>query len=327
MSSFSWMVRLLKLYKLGYDKQTVPGYAAAFSSYPGCLASMDDFTLLSSGLGSMETTISVYNKSLYSPKFMKPDGQLHCWLRSVIANRLAKTGHEWVKIFKRYNSGTYNNQWTVVDYKKFTPGQPLPKRDLVWVLEQLPGTIMARDVTWFVREHSYWPSYNIPFLRKISKMSGFDVQGAKYDWYKWGSSPRAKMIERDHGKVTDIHSLTRLMRYNDYQHDEFSKCKCNPPYTAEAGISARGDLNPPNGTYEIEGMGHRDHGGLDTKTTNYTLFKKLRIHAWGGPTYDPLPVFSWETTDLKHVLHYGQPITWNFTWTETNWEAEVEAEL
>lgn len=30
-------------------------------------------------------------------------------------------------------------------------------------------------------------------------------------------------------------------------------------------MSARGDLNPANGTYEFSGMGHRNHGGLDYK--------------------------------------------------------------
>lgn len=54
-------------------------------------------------------------------------------------------------------------------------------------------------------------------------------------------------------------------RYNDYKHEEFSKCKCIPPYSAEASISTRGDLNPPNGTYEINAMGHRNHGSIDYK--------------------------------------------------------------
>lgn len=35
-------------------------------------------------------------------------------------------------------SGTYNNQWTVVDYKLFTPGQELPNTDVLWILEQVP---------------------------------------------------------------------------------------------------------------------------------------------------------------------------------------------
>lgn len=34
-------------------------------------------------------------------------------------------------------SFSYNNQWMVVDYKRFKPGQPL-QDGLLWVLEQLP---------------------------------------------------------------------------------------------------------------------------------------------------------------------------------------------
>ena len=54
-------------------------------------------------------------------------------------------------------------------------------------------------------------------------------------------------------------------RYNDYKHDEFSKCNCTPPYSAENGISARSDLNPANGTYPQPYLGHRRHGGTDVK--------------------------------------------------------------
>ena len=61
------------------------------------------------------------------------------WIRSYISNQIANTAKEWVDTFARYNSGTYNNQWTVVDYKLFTPKMgELPAQDLVWVLEQLP---------------------------------------------------------------------------------------------------------------------------------------------------------------------------------------------
>jgi len=115
MSGYNTMTRVLKLYKFGYDKSKVPGHTSTFSGYPASLASMDDFVLLSSGLGSIETTISIYNKSLYSPELVKPEGQLHCWVRSIVANQLAGTAKEWTEIFTRYNSGTYNNQWTVVD--------------------------------------------------------------------------------------------------------------------------------------------------------------------------------------------------------------------
>lgn len=58
-------------------------------------------------------------------------------------------------------------------------------------------------------------------------------------------------------------------------------------------------------------MGHRNHGSLDYKGTNYTLFKQLRIDAIGGPAFDPLPPFSWDTTDIV-APHFGQPTLWKF---------------
>lgn len=122
----------------------------------------------------------------------------------------------------------------MVDYKLFTPGKELPNHDVVWVLEQIPGYTEARDVTWYLRKYTYWPSYNIPFQVKISQLTGYDVKGAEQDWWRWGASPRARMFDRDHHKVTDIDSLRALMRYNNYTRDELSRCPCNPPYTAEA---------------------------------------------------------------------------------------------
>ncbi len=38
-------------------------------------------------------------------------------MRAIIANLLATTGTEWAATFSKYNSGTYNNQWMIVDYK------------------------------------------------------------------------------------------------------------------------------------------------------------------------------------------------------------------
>ena len=48
----------------------------------------------------------------------------------------------------------------VIDYKLFTPGQPL-KDGLFVVLEQIPGTIVWEDKTEHLRENSYWSSYNV----------------------------------------------------------------------------------------------------------------------------------------------------------------------
>jgi len=263
---------------------------------------------------------------------VSPIGQIGCWLRNVVANKLAGTAHEWAKIFARYNSGTYNNQWTIVDYKKFTAGQPLPKKDVLWVLEQIPGEVMMRDLTWFLKKNTYWVSYNIPYFLKIRQEVGSVEQAKKVGaWSDYNNAPRAKITRRDHHKVVDIDSLTKFMRYNDFKHDPLSLCKeyqcnCTPPYSGEAAMSARGDLNMPNGTYQLSGQGFQNHGGLDFKGTNAEMMKKLRFRAWSGPTYDPLPPFNWKTTKITGK-HFGMPDEWKFDYVDLEWETPVEVDL
>ncbi|VDM17064.1 unnamed protein product [Wuchereria bancrofti] len=144
---------------------------------------------------------------------IKPSGQLHCWIRSIIATKLANTAKQWMQIFARYNSGTYNNQWSIVDYKLFKPNEKLPTNNLLWVLEQTPGLVIAHDMTWFLKNYTYWPSYNIPYFNTISEISGFKQKGQLFDWYNWERSPRAKIFNRDHHKVINLNSLQKLMRY------------------------------------------------------------------------------------------------------------------
>ena len=53
-----------------------------------------------------------------------------------IANALARSGQEWAQTIAYSNSGTYNNQYMVIDLKLFQPGQEL-QPDLLWVIEQV----------------------------------------------------------------------------------------------------------------------------------------------------------------------------------------------
>jgi len=46
---------------------------------------------------------------------------------------------QWVTYFGDENSGTYNNQYLIVDYKLFEAGAKALKPGLFWVLEQYPG--------------------------------------------------------------------------------------------------------------------------------------------------------------------------------------------
>ncbi len=53
-----------------------------------------------------------------------------------IANAMATSGRHWAEIIAHNNSGTYNNQYMVVDLKLFNPGQEL-RPNLLWVIEQV----------------------------------------------------------------------------------------------------------------------------------------------------------------------------------------------
>ena len=59
---------------------------------------------------------------------------------------MATSGLEWADIIAQYNSGTYNNQYMVIDLKLFRPGREL-QPGLLWVVEQLPGMTIAADQT------------------------------------------------------------------------------------------------------------------------------------------------------------------------------------
>ena len=63
--------RFLKKYNLNYhllpdSSELVPGHTLTMSSYTATIISLDDFLTTSSGLVTTETTLNIYNSSLYS---------------------------------------------------------------------------------------------------------------------------------------------------------------------------------------------------------------------------------------------------------------------
>lgn len=103
----------------------------------------------------------------------------------MVANRLASDGLSWTKLFKKYNSGTYNNQWLVINYALFRPGHKMPKNGLLYILEQMPGLVETRDVTKQLFSQTYWASYNVPFIPEIFEASGQGDMVKRYgNWYE-----------------------------------------------------------------------------------------------------------------------------------------------
>jgi len=221
------------------------------------------------------------------------------WYRVIVATQLASSGEEWSNFFSMYNSGTYNNQWIIVDNKLFTPEAPLLPGTL-WIAEQIPGFVVSADQTAVLQSAGYWASYNIPFYPFVYDISGYPEAYAQYgDAYSYTKCPRAQIFLRDQSKVQILDDMKRIMRYNKWQTDPLSLGdSCN-------GISSRCDLNPP-------ANGPAPFGAIDAKITDWHNSPNLITQAVCGPTWDSQPIFAW-TEEWQGVPHYGQPQVFDFT--------------
>ena len=138
-------LRLLKRYSLNYHlvsgggKEVVPGHTVTMSSYPATIASIDDFLTVSTGLVTTETTLYLYNDSLYH--LLDPASQLLEPVGVMAANRLGRTGEEWTELLAR-GGPTTTSGWssTTTSSGRRAPSVPSdgsrPGCDL-----SLPGTV------------------------------------------------------------------------------------------------------------------------------------------------------------------------------------------
>lgn len=291
-SSFGSMLRIYKHYHFGFAP------SMSFSAKPGLLSSKDDFYVLDSDLVVMETTNSVYNKNLLDK--VQPQS-IPSWIRVTVANRMADDGETWTSVFSRYQSGTYNNQWMVLDMKR-----KYETSGFLWIAEELPGLIVSDDVTEILLDQGFWASYNIPYFPEISEMSGATAKRQENDFYSYTKCSRARIFARDQSKVDSLESFQNLLRFNDWQNDPLSLG--NPAYS----ISSRYDLLDDMVNATRHGMAF---GGIDAKVTS----SNLMTHAPGssfavcGPTTQQ-GVFSWKESSERFpkIPHYGHPISFDF---------------
>eukprot|EP00928_Gymnodinium_smaydae_P013326 TRINITY_DN14870_c0_g3_i2.p1 TRINITY_DN14870_c0_g3~~TRINITY_DN14870_c0_g3_i2.p1 ORF type:complete len:578 (+),score=72.87 TRINITY_DN14870_c0_g3_i2:112-1845(+) len=301
--------RIFKHYFLNFSNPATASRKLSFSSYPGFLVSQDDFYLLESGLGWIQTSNSVVNHSAYN--HVKPESLL-AWQRARIASTMATSGKEWYEYFRRHFSGTYINQYMVVDFKRFTPHQPI-RSGLLWVVEEMPGLLIGGDKSTTLAQ-GYWPSYNVPFWSEIYERSGFNALALKHGtFFTYELSPRAQIFRRDQGTVVDMHRLKSFMRYNDFSNDPFSSDSTgqrNPMHT----ICARGDLLNVHPSTS---------GCYDSKVTSYKYGSlQLRAQAINGPTqsrgHGNLPSFSWADGKFASERHEGLPLEYSFDFVDVS---------
>jgi hypothetical protein len=202
-----------------------------------------------------------------------------------------------------------------LDLALFTPGEKELSPNLFWLLEEIPGKVVARDMTDRLVEDGYWASYNVPFFEAISVASGTALacrvqSGTRKDEEEncWATASRAQIFRQRQGQLSTVEDVGALLYYNDWQNDPMSgKDSCK-------AIACRRDLEPnPRNRYPS--------GLIDAKVTSARRVAMVQseskpfIKARLGPSNDLQPTFCWSGLTREYV-HVGQPDCFDFAWTE-----------
>eukprot|EP00033_Pygsuia_biforma_P000459 GCRY01000545.1.p1 GENE.GCRY01000545.1~~GCRY01000545.1.p1 ORF type:complete len:552 (-),score=133.76 GCRY01000545.1:71-1726(-) len=302
--------RIYKFYF--FELEHAANTAIQFSSTPGFISSKDDFYITKhcvldpvsrtqtcqpdQGLVVMETTNAIFNKDLYNR--LTPKCFL-TWQRTMGAMFVAETGEDWGRLFIEDNSGTYNNQWMIVNYGEYVAGLPLSGR-VLYVIEQIPGDYEGAYVDHILMHQGYWGSYNIPFFERIYNASGYNTKPGNTNSYE--HCPRANIFRHQHARITDMTGMQWIMQYNEYQTDPDALGQPNN------AIASRYDLRSPNPA---------PFGSIDAKITSAVWANSLRSRAIAGPTRQDQPAFHWdENQAFAETLHLGHPNIFEYDWVD-----------
>lgn len=305
-TTFTSMIRIFKEYRFKSNKKSEKSKTVAFSGYPGTLSSIDDFYINDKDLYITETTNQVFKTELFDK--LTPESLL-TWMRTMIANRLSDNSKTWTEIFAKFNSGTYNNQFQILDLKLIDTENKSISDNALWIIEQIPGFTQSADVSNILR-YGFWPSYNSAYFKDIRAISGYDEQLKNKpelkDAIDYDGCARANIFRRDQYKVNSLEDFKKILRYNNYQKDPLSKN--NPTFA----IACRKDLadNPEcRGATDAKIASIKDLKGLSKK----------KINMISGPTNDIQETFDSSTAKCaakqKYVFN-GLPQKFEFSWVE-----------
>lgn len=318
--TYTAQLRIYKHYAFDLRQLRPAASRLSFSSYPGELFSDDDFFLMDSGLVLLQTTNKIFNDELFD---LLDTRTVLSWQRVRTANWLARDGQEWAALLDTHNSGTYCNTYMVLDLSKFRPGEAL-EPGLLWVAEQIPGLVVAADMTQTLA-FGYWPSFNVPYFPEIYNRSGYpdfisrvEKHGQHFGrtthWLSYQNSPRARIFRRDQAGIRDLEGAKRVLRSNRWKTDPLSE---GHPIAAVCG---RGDLDPENPVAR---------GCFDTKVTSWSMAQQMQAEVVNGPTTDfwpwSVPPFRWSEAVVANMTHRGQPERFAFSFERMDPAAPLPA--
>jgi len=299
---YSKMTRIFKYYKFNLANAETVAADIAFSSYPGVISSTDDFYITDSGLVAMETSIEVLDSSVWDKvRDFQVHPRLPSFVHTMITNRMAKSAAHWVRLFSKADSGASASQWMVVDYNLFKVGAAVQDNTL-WILEVIPGAMKIKDMSYFLREHGFWPSFNRPFFNEIREISGHAAAERSHgSLYSWSANPRATIFANSAASINGLFDMRGLMRRNMYSQT------ASRPNGPGHEISARMDLSPQRPL---------PNGGIDAKVVSRCLVARLQAQVASGPSHERQRPFRWRSSDGTEMWpgwpHIGLPDVWDF---------------
>ena len=267
----------------------------SLSTMLGMIGSLDDFYMTDTGLIIFETSLVSADLKMLK-EFINPKS-LFTSFRSLLSTFISINGSDFSNNFLKHNSGTYNNDYYIIDFNKFERGVK-PKKDLIWLVEQIPSkTEYKLDITENLTNNGFIASFNCPFLPELFEILKYpDHSKDPIYFYKYYENPRYLISARDLPNLNDYNKYLEFMRYNNYLRDKFSNL--NPALS----IASREDL-----------LGHSPEGSFNAKSIRGSHFiPKMEVDIINSPTYDNLPYFNWN--NFPNILHDGLPDLWNFTW-------------
>eukprot|EP00397_Hematodinium_sp_SG-2012_P013559 GEMP01013773.1.p1 GENE.GEMP01013773.1~~GEMP01013773.1.p1 ORF type:complete len:319 (+),score=43.14 GEMP01013773.1:769-1725(+) len=273
----------------------------SFSSYPGYIASTDDWiTLPDRNLLILETTNECMAPDLLSKEISHES--VSTPFRSFAATLLAKDGIQWYQHFARENSGTQNNQWMIVNMLEGT----------LFVIEQMPGSIVARDMTETLRSNRRWASFNQCFFEETCAVS---------QYYERRSALNACEANRKilfmQAQVASIRDMQTLLTTNDWLHTPLSE-EC-----PRCVIASRFDIAGNNPKVSCGKHNRTAFGAIDAKViSSNTIGRDETLFVSGPPRGPGVSPFQWSQSGLD-VPHVGLPDRWEFGWYPVGSQARI----
>eukprot|EP00873_Tetraselmis_striata_P040867 jgi/Tetstr1/461131/TSEL_006270.t1 len=316
--------RTFKHITLPSEDPTREPFTESFSSSPGLLTSMDDFYITSgpSSLFVMETSLNVLDSAKYDSISAE---SVPCWIRVMVANRLAKSGSSWSDLFSENHSGTYNDQWMVVDRTRFEPGvAPKAGSGLFWMTEEAPGLIKSADMTAKLLADGFWGSYNVPYFPEIREALGYEALSKQNEEMSYTNATRARQFKELVQQAEGLEGMDWLIRWNGWSAD--ADAGASPASPAKA-IAARGDLVPmslhaddnvgmPSFRTKVDLAGRPGAwGAIDSKVASWSAWSGSSPQGPAaliqlGPTTQQQPAFCW-TSEFKDPCK-GHPACFEF---------------